>query len=196
MSHYFTCHTIISSPSSSCTSLLYSFLTIPNSHALLQCLPSLPLLYSPLNPFIPFTLYLSLFFCSPLLPPHSFSLSLYHTLYSIPTPHSPSLPLFIPTPHSPSLLSFSFYNFPSFSFFFLFLLLIPPLSSLSQLIFSNGTIKKKSRAIALRFLCGDVLDDANEGVATNNLRLQPSIICMPFDVRLPWYQNLQLCGLG
>ena len=55
---------------------------------------------------------------------------------------------------------------------------------------------RKSRAIALRFLCGDVLDDANEGVATNNLRLQPSIICMPFDVWLPWYQSLKLFGLG
>ena len=67
--------------------LLYSFL-----HYLLFSRPSsvfssLPLLYSPLNSFTPSTLYLSLFFCTHLLPPHSFSLS--YTILSIPTPHSP-----------------------------------------------------------------------------------------------------------
>ena len=97
---------------------------------------SLPLLYSPLNPFTPSTLYLSLFFCTPLLPPHhslSLSLSLYHTLYSlflllIPLSlfhHLSSYlsPLLSP-PLSPtftsctsytlhSSISFSFYNFLS-----------------------------------------------------------------------------------
>ena len=125
---HFTLFYIISLPSSLCTSPLYSSLTIPYFHAPLQCLHHwLPLLYSPLNPFIPSTLYLSLFFCSPLLPPHSFSISLSYIIHNSYSSFPPlSLQLFTylspllspplsPTSTSYTLhsISFSFYNFLS-----------------------------------------------------------------------------------
>ena len=128
---HFTLFYIISSPSSSCTSLLYSFLTIPYSHAPLQCLHHfhcsiLPSILSSC-PLI----YLSLFFCSSLLPPHSFSLSLCHTLYSIPTSRSsPSLSFFLSISLSPFIYLFISTSLPTslpnfhFLYFTLYIFLI------------------------------------------------------------------------
>ena len=106
---------------------------------------SLPLLYSPLNPFIPSTFYLSIFFCSPLLPPHSFSLSFYYTLYFIPTPHSPPLSLslsnylftylslLLSPPLSPTSTSYTLHSI-SFSFYNFLSLTISPLPFTSPLM--------------------------------------------------------------
>ena len=93
--------------------LLYSFLTI---FSFLFNVFLTPLLYSPLNPFIRSTLYLSLFFCTPRFSHPIRFPYLYHTLYSlfllIIPPHSlpPFIFLFISTFLPTSIPNFHFLH--------------------------------------------------------------------------------------